>query len=264
MFSMMTIREELTKSSAFLLEDAVFYQRDLPRSQPFEEAYISLRKRENRVYGDDLVLQLPEVPNNHPLSKEWIARKASTKRLVNYLKKNQSPKKILEIGCGNGWLSRHLASVPQVEVLGVDINENELLQAARLFGAMNLNFLYGNILEINFLQKFNYIVLASSLQYFPDVNKLVQKLDTILDENGEIHIIDSPLYQASEVFQAQQRSLKYFNQQLSGMNSFYHHHSWSVFHRLKMKLLYNPQSMTNKLYARLVSISPFPWIRIVK
>ena len=116
-------------------------------------------------------------------------------RLIHYVNQKKF-KTILEIGCGNGWLSNHLAKT-KAEVYALDMNEVELIQGARVYkGIENLNFLYADILNNPFQEKvFDLIVLASSIQYFPDVGRLIQSLQPLLTKHGEIHIFDSPIYQ---------------------------------------------------------------------
>src|SRR5215218_10047902 len=99
----------------------------------FEQAYISLRGKEGRIYSDEQVSELPQVTDDHLYKKEWDVRKASCKRLIEYLQKKEGPLKILEIGCGNGWLANQLATLEGASVKGVDINWIELDQAARVF-----------------------------------------------------------------------------------------------------------------------------------
>ena len=69
----------------------------------FEKIYIALREKENRLYTDDQVEQLPFIKSSHIHSAEWAIRKRSTARLLNHLKKSRRQLTILEIGCGNGW-----------------------------------------------------------------------------------------------------------------------------------------------------------------
>src|SRR6478609_3338202 len=75
------------------------------------ELYIALREKEGRLVSDEELLKLPEVNAFHIHLKEWRIRKKSCDQLLNYVAKKNRPLKILEIGCGNGWLSNRLASV---------------------------------------------------------------------------------------------------------------------------------------------------------
>lgn len=262
----MTIREDLLQSPGFVFEADVFYQKSAPKNLEFEKKYIDLRRKENRLYADEIVQALPEIPPGHPLKKEWNVRKRSVNKLLNYLKEKPGTKKILEIGCGNGWLSNQLSTLSSAEVLGLDMNEAELLQAAKVFGKKkNLTFVYADVFQTTLLSKFDYVVLASSIQYFPDLPKLIDKLLELMSAKGEIHIIDSPIYKTSAKLYAQQRSKEYFDQQDSDMHGFYFHHTWPAFTKFKTTILYDPKSIFNRLNNLIMSPhSPFPWVKITK
>src|SRR5258705_7764836 len=88
----------------------------------FEILYTRLRQWERRIYSDKEVTQLPVVASTHPFYKEWQLRKESSKKLIDYLKKRNQRTDILEVGCGNGWLSSKLAGIKKSNVIGVDIN----------------------------------------------------------------------------------------------------------------------------------------------
>src|SRR5947209_7985293 len=103
----------------------------------FEKAYISLRKSEGRLFADYEVLQLPDVSEGHPYYKEWHIRKRSSKRLFRHLQSLNKPLSILEVGCGNGWLSALLSQLAGSTITGIDINLFELDQAKKLFAALN-------------------------------------------------------------------------------------------------------------------------------
>src|SRR5215203_4755336 len=78
-------------------------------AEAFEKLYMQLRKKEQRLYTDEEVRNLPQVIAAHPHFKEWQLRKKSCGRLIEYLDQKNKPLHILEIGCGNGWLSAQLA-----------------------------------------------------------------------------------------------------------------------------------------------------------
>lgn len=259
----MTLRNIFLQNSGFSF-NKIFYQRDLICRGAFEENYLSLRQKEMRVYPDDLVNGLPLVPKNHPLKHEWRARSKSLKRLTAHLRKN-SDIKILDVGCGNGWLSHHLSSVSRSEVIGVDINEIELIQGARVFSeTKNLFFVYMDILAGKMpYSHFDYIILSSSIQYFINLPLLMRELRSMLRPEGEIHILDSPLYHLTEVPSAQQRSVQYFT--AAGhpvMKDYYHHHSWEMLKSFQPKIKYNPSLLLNKFLNKLSPSSPFPWVVI--
>ncbi len=103
------------------------------------------------------------------------------------------------------------------------------------------------------------------MQYFPDLKILLGKLLNLIKENGEIHIIDSPIYTVNEAIQAKQRTRDYYlSLGFPEMSNNYYHHNWNEFRGFKYKLLYNPLSVIKKLRQLIVKDSPFPWIKISK
>jgi len=262
----MTLREDLLQSPAFTLDDNLFFHKSDRRNQDFEKDYIAVRERESRIYPDEVVRQLPEISSSHPLYQEWAIRKKSFQKLFAYLERSVGNKKILEVGCGNGWLSHQLSKQKRNDVIGLDLNEIELRQAASVFGdRSNLSFIYADIFTLTLLSKFDFIVLASSVQYFRDFQILILKLFDLLTEEGEIHIIDSPFYKTSELPVARARSESYFQRFKLNIAPFYFHHPWDSLDGFHSKVLYNPRALLTRLKARVVkNESPFPWIRIKK
>src|ERR1700753_951658 len=98
----------------------------------FEKKYIVIRSLENRLCTDEELSKLPEIAAEHPHRREWEMRRQSARRLVRYLSGRRKTQEILEIGCGNGWLTHHLAEIPGNEGPGMDINFTELQQGARV------------------------------------------------------------------------------------------------------------------------------------
>jgi len=109
------------------------------------DLYLRVREKEGRLYSDQIVARLPDIPADHPLADEWRARAESANRLAHYIARLPQPPRILELGCGNGWLSHKLASIGGVRVWGLDRGGSELTQAWRLFHASNLVFLNADI-----------------------------------------------------------------------------------------------------------------------
>lgn len=228
----------------------------------FEQLYIGLRNDEQRIYSDEEVAWLPDVDENHVHKKEWKIRKASAEKLVQYLKHKKRPLKILEVGCGNGWLSYHLSQIGSCEVTGLDINWFELQQAQRVFAAIpNLRFIYGDInSSLLESEKFDVIVFAASIQYFPLFKEVINKMLGHLNKTGELHIVDSRFYSENEIKEAEQRSREYFQRSgHDGMCALYFHHSLEDLSTFNFSFLYNPHSTLNKI---LKKKSPFHWIRI--
>jgi ubiquinone/menaquinone biosynthesis C-methylase UbiE len=228
----------------------------------FEEVYISLRDHEGRIYTDDEVAKLPNIADDHIYKQEWKIRKASSQRLIHYLQKKNKSLRILEVGCGNGWLSHCLSTVENSIVKGIDINQVELSQASRVFtNQKNLSFHYDDITEGALKgEYFDVIVFAASIQYFQSFRSMINHALELLHPKGEIHILDTHFYSAKEVDQAKHRSQEYFQQMdCSPMSRFYFHHSKEDLAAFDYEILYNAESFFNKL---IPNKNPFNWVCI--
>ncbi|HEU0291778.1 MAG TPA: class I SAM-dependent methyltransferase [Anaerolineales bacterium] len=231
------------------------------------DLYLSVREKEGRLYSDEMVARLPSISDVHPLAKEWCARSASAARLTRYLSRRPKPLSILDLGCGNGWLSDLMHRSGHC-VIGMDQNRYELKQAARVFSQKaGLAFLEADIFAAPFAaQTFDVILLASVLQYFRDLNTLLLVLFGYLKGQGEIHIIDSPLYSDAKRDQAAHRSFQYYSSLgFPQMAEHYFHHCASDLNAFRPKTLYQGRPLTLRMNQLLGRVdSPFPWIMIEK
>jgi SAM-dependent methyltransferase len=229
------------------------------------DLYIRVRQKEGRLYPDDIVANLPSVPESDPLKKEWQVRAASLQRLTQYLNRLPRPIRILDLGCGNGWFSRHLSALRDVDVWGADRNLVELTQAARLFPRPNLLFLSGDIFQSPFpAEAFDIILLTSVVQYFPDLGALVGQLRSLLRPQGAVHIIDSPFYEIAELPAAQERTKAYYaSLGFPTMADHYFHHSYAELEPFSPTWHYRPDTVRAQLSKLLgIATSPFPWLSI--
>lgn len=248
-----------------MIKDTVKIQNGVYIASPvntgFSDSYIKVRELESRVYSDDTVSKLPYMLQNHPQYSEWKMRQKSTQRFIDYLKKKEG-KALLEIGCGNGWFTAQCATELN-NAVGIDVNIQELEQAAKVFNSSNSQFMYWDVFsEIPFTQKFDIIVLNAVVQYFPDFYRLKERLFELLSSNGEIHIIDSPFYSNEEASLAKQRSNAYYTEiGVKEMADYYFHHSFDAIK--DVDVLYKP---SNSVFKKLVKGKdmPFGWYRLTK
>lgn len=229
------------------------------------KAYAGLRQREQRMYSDDEVALLPLASSGNPHRKEFQQRLHGLYRLQHYLNRNYPQGRMLELGCGNGWLASFLTEGSMREALGMDINLPELEQAARVFGPDYVTWVQADIFSLDLPPgSFDAIVLASAIQYFPDLKALLNWLITLLTPEGTLHLIDSPLYSPEQVDAARDRSDQYFRKMAAPeMASQYFHHSFEPLSGLNWRYGYRPTLwQLVKVRATGYKPSPFPWILI--
>lgn len=242
-----------------------------------ERLYAEVRRREGRWLPDDAVRQLPHATG--PLATEWRRRRRSFGRFRAYCRqmaarKDSASFRILDLGCGNGWMANRLAENPAWELWAVDVNEAELAQGERLFGRDNLHFVYADITGGNAIPgaypgitfrdtgTFDLIVLAASVQYFPDLRELVNDLRARLNPGGEVHLIDSPFYASeTEKAAARQRTADYYAKAgVPAMAAYYHHHLWPDILALGGQDL--NKSLNIRFLQKIKWLAPFPWVRL--
>jgi protein-L-isoaspartate O-methyltransferase len=232
---------------------------------PFESAYLTCRSRENRMYADEIVRQLPDCAESHPHTHEWQIRKRSCEKLLACLYTKQQPLRILEIGCGNGWLCHRLSVLPGSCITGMDVNATELQQAARVFhDRENIAFRHADAGQgLPDSPPYDIILFAASMQYFRQPADILERCMKQLAQDGEIHIIDTHFYPTKVMAAAaRERSHQYYQQIGSPeMQEYYFHHAIGSLAPFRYVLRYNPLSLRNRLSAKQ---HPFHWIIITK
>jgi 2-polyprenyl-3-methyl-5-hydroxy-6-metoxy-1,4-benzoquinol methylase len=228
----------------------------------FEKKYITIRSLEDRLYTDEEVMKLPDIALGHTHYKEWQVRRRSVRRLLSYLLAKKRGLDILDVGCGNGWLSHLMAEIPGARVTGLDINFTELQQAARVFNDdPNLRFIHGDMRSgVLSGKSFDQIIFADSIQYFPSLKKILHWGLSMLRPGGEIHIIDTCMYKQGELEGARRRTAAYFySLGYPEMADFYFHHNMADLRSFDHTLLFMPHTLRSRLFGH---NDPYPWIRI--
>jgi ubiquinone/menaquinone biosynthesis C-methylase UbiE len=229
--------------------------------EALEEMYIAIREKEGRIYTDKQVAQLPHIDVGHRFYKEWKIRQRSSERLVTYLEEMHRPLNILEIGCGNGWLTAKLAGITHAKVTGLDPNRIEIEQARRVFKKANLQFIHKGFSRAAFdgKAKFDVIIFAASLQYFPSLKEVLADAFALLSQDGQVHVMDTPFYQKDEAEMSALRCRKYYEDMgFATMADHYYHHLLSKLHAFKHKILFDPRGFWNRLSKKDV----FYWIML--
>jgi trans-aconitate methyltransferase len=111
--------------------------------------------------------------------KEWGTRLIAELGL-------EGTERILDLGCGDGVLSAHLAElVPNGEVVGVDASRG-MIEAARSRARKNLRFLLMDINELNFAEQFDVVFSNATLHWVKDHKRLLRNVDRALVRGGRL------------------------------------------------------------------------------
>jgi SAM-dependent methyltransferase len=210
----------------------------------FSEIYNAVRSKEVRIFSDEDVKRLPVVDESHPHAREWKIRAGSAKWLKKELERSFTSPKILEVGCGNGWLSAFLSENKSWQVTGIDINTYELEQAQRSFrNKKNLRFENADIMSGNITKKFDVILFAASIQYFSSLPDILHAALGLLNGDGKIYILDSIFYKKHETESAKKRTDQYYTKLgIPEMTDHYFHHSIESLKDFNYKILGRPDN----------------------
>ncbi len=225
----------------------------------FEEMYVQVRKQENRLLEDEIVVQLPCISSDHPYHEEWKKRQDTCTQFMHHLKQHP-PKTALDIGCGNGWFTHQISTIA-TSTFGLDVGTEELEQAARCFANESTKFICCTDWSLLPNNTFDLITFNASLQYFELNEAFWKQVYRCLTSTGVIHILDTPFYKQQEIASAKQRSNSYFSKMNAAAASNYYHHScWNDLPQ-QAKVVYRFNKW-KKIFRK--NSSPFPWIVIHK
>ena len=118
---------------------------------------------------------------------EIESRILTTNKIIIDTIVEKRPKKVLDVGCGEGWLSRTLSNLG-INALGIDVVP-ELINEAKKQGGGRFEILsYQELSNKSIKEKFDMVVCNFSLLGNESVNKLFKCLYELLNENGFIII----------------------------------------------------------------------------
>lgn len=231
--------------------------------------YIRLRRKEGWLYDDDNVKCLPQPNDPDPEHRRiWQLRGQSAEKVFRYCETFENPFHLAEIGCGNGWFLNRLAqSRKLLTATGIDINLHELKQAARVFPSEKMRFVFADIFSDPLPHEaFDIIIFNGSIQYFPDLRKVLGTSRSFLKPGGQILVADSPFYESgTDREAARRRTADYFKKMdAPEMTGSYHHHLYADAESCGGEILYRPGKKNLLNLLKLKKQHPFPLIRFRK
>lgn len=142
---------------------------------------------------ENLNAQVGRTIGNKPIDNEVIDK--IVKQVVLYLDLQPSDV-LLDVCCGNGMISKHLAKYCQ-KVIAVDISPQQIALAQKLNMAENITYLVGDATKLSEVvhNQVNKINLYFSFQYLDNLQKgekTLAEMQKCLLKNGKVFIGDVP------------------------------------------------------------------------
>lgn len=85
---------------------------------------------------------------------------------------------VLDIGCGNGFLTYDVAEKTK-KVLGIDISSENIERAKKTYNRPNLNFIVGDATKYNFSERFDTIILSNILEHIENRIAFLRKIKNL-------------------------------------------------------------------------------------
>ena len=92
-----------------------------------------------------------------------------------FLNNIEENSKVLDIGCGIGFLTK-LLSKKAKKVIGIDINKESFKFALRNHNNHNIEYIVGDATIYNFKEYFDYIILSNGLEHIKNRKEFLKKI----------------------------------------------------------------------------------------
>ena len=109
-------------------------------------------------------------------------------------------KKLLEVGCGQGFNSYVLAKREDVTIIGIDISPEDIQISNNRYAYLknNLNFLVMNAEKLKFKnESFDEVYALDVLEHVDNLKRVIDEMDRVLKVGGKF-IINIPFYKSEE------------------------------------------------------------------
>ncbi|RKD25609.1 malonyl-[acyl-carrier protein] O-methyltransferase BioC [Ammoniphilus oxalaticus] len=134
------------------------------------------------------------------LEKRFSANAATYDRYANVQKimarqllerlqtKSIAPQRILEVGCGTGYLTKRLCRLfPNAQITAVDLAPGMLETARARLDGQSVEFVGGDIEEMELSGSFDLILSNATFQWFNQLHQTVRRLVECLSVGGALH-----------------------------------------------------------------------------
>ena len=110
------------------------------------------------------------------------------KNVLKFLQKIpfDKPFVFLDIGCGNGWVVREIASSKNCKkAIGIDKSQKRIIQARKKTTSKKEEFIHSDIESVNYKGKFDFVFSMESLYYADSIDTALKKIFMLLKPGGK-------------------------------------------------------------------------------
>lgn len=150
------------------LQEALFLAFAMHMSILRRQAIKTLIRAERNVRTMIDALAIAEEKGLHP--------KHRLTRYYSFFLENITPdNKVLDIGCGNGYVASRVAEKAKL-VAAIDISKKNIEYAKRKFSRKNISFFIGDATSYNFKEKFDCVILSNVLEHIRERHLFLIKI----------------------------------------------------------------------------------------
>ena len=117
---------------------------------------------------------------------------------LDFLVETSNVKKILEVGCGEGYIIKHLREKFNVNIIGMDIS-NDILEIARSMNP-NLKSFWGDIYKLGFKDdSFDMVLILEVLEHLKYPNRALEEIKRVSKEYVIVSVPNEPIFRAMNI-----------------------------------------------------------------
>lgn len=107
--------------------------------------------------------------------------------VLKHMAKVPTPRRFLDVGCGNGWFVRHMASDPQcIKAVGIDKSSKMIKSAKKLSQHASEDFVATSIESWKYRGKFDLVFSMEALYYSDSIDEALAAIYKILAPGGTL------------------------------------------------------------------------------